>query len=96
VTGNPDLQPETSLQFDVAVRFTASRYRVAVYAYHYRIDDLIERYETAPDTFTFRNRGQARIRGVELELQGDLARDGASKRPGSCRGRGARRRHAAR
>ena len=72
VTGNPDLQPETSLQFDVAVRFTASRYRVAVYAYHYRIDDLIERYETAPDTFTFRNRGQARIRGVELELQGDL------------------------
>lgn len=72
ITGNPDLEPETSLQFDVAVRYTASRYRVAAYAYHYRIDDLIERYETAPDTFAFRNRGQARIRGAELELQAHL------------------------
>ena len=74
VTGNPDLEPETSLQFDAALRYSASRYRWALYAYHYRIDDLVERYETARDFFYFRNRGEARLRGVELEAQAELGR----------------------
>lgn len=74
ITGNPDLEPETSIQFDGAVRYTAPRWRAAVYAYHYRIDDLIERYQTAPDTFYFRNRGQARVRGLEVEGQAELGR----------------------
>jgi len=72
ITGNPDLEPETSLQFDTALRYTAKRWRVAGYYYEYRIDDLIERYQTDPDFYFFRNRGRARIRGVELETQGDL------------------------
>lgn len=72
ITGNPDLEPETSLQFDGAVRYTAGRARIAVHAYHYRIDELVERYETATDFFFFRNRGRARIRGVEVEVQGTL------------------------
>ncbi len=74
VTGNPDLEPETSLQFDVALRYGAPRYRVAGYYYQYRIDDLVERYQTAPDTFFFRNRGRARVRGVEVEVQAELPR----------------------
>ncbi len=73
ITGNPDLEPERSLQFDGAIRYTAPRYRFAFYAYHYRLTDLIERYETARDIFFFRNRGRARLRGVELEAQGTLA-----------------------
>ncbi len=72
ITGNPDLEPETSLQFDAGVRYTAGRVRVAVYGYHYRITGLIERYATEPDFFFFRNRGEAEIRGVELEAQADL------------------------
>ena len=72
ITGNPDLDPESSLQFDAGVRYTSRRVRAAVYAYHYRIDDLIERYQTTPDDFLFRNRGRARLRGVELEAQIDL------------------------
>lgn len=72
VTGNPGLAPETSLQFDTATRYTGGRYRAAVYAFHYRIDDLIERYEATLDTFLFRNRGRARIRGFEAEAQADL------------------------
>ena len=72
ITGNPGLTPETSLQFDLGVRYTASRLRLAAYAYHYRITDLIERYATAPDFFFFRNRGRAQYRGVELEGQVDL------------------------
>jgi outer membrane receptor protein involved in Fe transport len=73
ITGNPDLEPETSLQFDGAVRYTASRYRLAVYGYQYRIGNLIERYETTEDNFLFRNRGRARLRGLEAEAQADLA-----------------------
>jgi len=69
VTGNPDLDPETSTQLDLALRYTAPRVRLAAFYYQYRIDDLIERYSTATDFFFFRNRGRARIRGVELEGQ---------------------------
>lgn len=72
ITGNPDLDPETSLQFDSAVRYTGARWRTAFYAFHYRISDLIERYEAEEDFFFFRNRGRARVRGVELESQGDV------------------------
>ncbi len=72
VTGNPDLDPESSLQFDAGARFTSRRVRAALYGYHYRIDDLIERFQTTPDDFFFRNRGRARLRGVELESQIEL------------------------
>lgn len=72
ITGNPNLEPETSLQFDAGVRYTSGRVRLAAYAYHYRIADLVERYATAPDVFFFRNRGRAQYRGVELEGQVDL------------------------
>ena len=46
--------------------------RAALYGYHYRIDDLIERYQPDLDNFLFRNRGRAEVRGVELETQIDL------------------------
>jgi outer membrane receptor for ferrienterochelin and colicins len=72
ITGNPDLDPETSLQFDTALRITGARWRASLYAFHYRISNLIERYETEPDFFFFRNRGRARVRGIEVESQGDL------------------------
>ena len=74
ITGNPDLEPETSLQLDAAVRYTGGRWRAAFYAFNYRIDDLIERFEAEPDFFFFRNRGRARVRGVEIEGQGHLGR----------------------
>ncbi len=72
ITGNPDLDPERSLQFDAGVRYTARRLRAALYGYHYRISDLVERYQVTVDDFLFRNRGRARVRGVELETQLDL------------------------
>jgi len=88
VTGNPDLEPETSYQVDLALTWTGERLGAAVYAYQYRIDDLIERYEQGSGQFYFRNRGRARLRGVELELRGEtrggfsyaLAVQGASGR----------------
>lgn len=72
ITGNPDLEPETSLQYDLALRHSAAGCRLALYGYEYRISDLIERYQTATDFFFFRNRGRARLRGVEIEAQADL------------------------
>jgi hemoglobin/transferrin/lactoferrin receptor protein len=72
ITGNPDLDPETSLQFDLATRYTLARTQLAVYFYQYRMNDLIERYQTQTDFFFFRNRGRARLRGVEVEARADL------------------------
>ena len=72
VTGNPELDPETSLQLDGSLRFSRGRFRGALHAYRYRIDDLVERYETDPDAFFFRNRGRARLQGAEVELESEL------------------------
>ena len=69
ITGNPDLSPESSLQADWTLRYTTPRWRALLAAYDYAIDDLVERYQTTIDTFFFRNRGRARIRGLELEAQ---------------------------
>ena len=70
ITGNPNLEPERSLQYDVAIR-RPGRVRAALYLYRYEIRDLVERDRDGSDFF-FRNRGRALLRGVELELQADL------------------------
>lgn len=71
ITGNPDLEPETSLQYDAAVRWAAGRGSVALFGYLYQVEDLIERFRPVNDFF-FRNRGEAEVRGVELEVQHPL------------------------
>jgi len=71
VTGNPALDPESSRQLDLAVRRTRGRTAIGLYAYHYVIDDLVERYR-AGDDFFFRNRGAATIEGAEVEIQSRL------------------------
>jgi len=71
VTGNPDLEPERGTQLDLAVRRTLGRANLAVYAYRYEIDDLVERYREGDD-FRFRNRGAATFEGLELEVQARL------------------------
>ena len=68
ITGNPDLDPETSLQYDASVRWARGRGSLALFGYLYKIDDLIERYRPERDFF-FRNRGEAKIEGLELEGQ---------------------------
>lgn len=73
VTGNPDLDPETSLQYDGSVRWAIGRGSVAAFGYLYEIDDLIERFSEDGANFLFRNRGEAEIRGFEIEAQTPLA-----------------------
>ncbi len=75
VTGNPDLDPETSLQYDASLRWAVGRGSVAAFGYLYKIEDLIERFGDPGNgnDFFFRNRGEAEIRGFELEAQMPLA-----------------------
>jgi outer membrane receptor protein involved in Fe transport len=87
ITGNPDLQAETSVQFDLGTRYATERIRLAAYYYRYTITNLVERYQTDPEFFFFRNRGEARIQGVELEAQAALGR-GFSLELAAQRGRG--------
>lgn len=81
IVGNPDLEPETSDQLDLAVHAGAGRLRLAAYAYLYRIDNLIERFRVAGpgDLFHFTNRGEVELRGLELEADLRL-RDGLDLR----------------
>ena len=74
IVGNPDLGPERSLQFDLTARYDASDWRISAAYYRYDISNLIERYQSGADTFLFRNRGLAEIRGVEIEGSVDLRR----------------------
>jgi outer membrane receptor protein involved in Fe transport len=74
IEGNPDLRPETSLQFDLTARYVAGPFRLAAAGYHYRITDLVERYAARETLFLFRNRGRAELRGVEVEAQATLPR----------------------
>lgn len=67
VTGNPDLRPESTTQFDVAVRASLRRTLVSTYLYDYRLRDVLERYQLDPDNAALRNGGTARVRGLELE-----------------------------
>ncbi len=68
VTGNPDLEAEASLQFDLGTRWRKGRTAIGFFAYRYEIENLIERYAVG-DNFQFRNRGQGTIEGVEAEIQ---------------------------
>ncbi len=93
IAGNPELDPETSLQFDLAVRYSGRKTAVGLYAYRYRISDLIQRFRIGDD-FSFRNAGDSEITGLELEasvvigpslelqagaaaLRGEIVADGA-------------------
>lgn len=69
VHGNPDLTPERSLQSDVSLRYDGDGVHGGVYAYRYRISDLVERYEVGEEHYFFRNRGEATLSGFEFEVQ---------------------------
>ena len=94
-TGNPDLSPETSLQWDLTLRSAIPRGHVVLSAYRYRIFDLVERYREGND-FYFRNRGEERLWGVELEADASPAPRWTLRAGASCvRGRIAEDRSAA-
>ena len=73
ITGNPDLELETSNQYDIALRYTNAGFRTAFYMYDYHIKNLIEVYWTRSRGrrhFLLRNHlAGAELQGLELEAQ---------------------------
>ena len=73
ITGNPDLEPETSLQYDLASSLCdgadpAGRLFLPLHDRRSR-----RALSTQTDFFFFRNRGSARVRGFEFEARTDAA-----------------------
>ncbi|MCB1055939.1 MAG: TonB-dependent receptor [Acidobacteria bacterium] len=68
ITANPDLDPERSLNVDLGLRRSGRHTFAAVYAFHTRVEDYIERVEVAPDQLGFVNLLSGTIEGVEAEI----------------------------
>lgn len=80
VRPNPDLKPETSHGFEAGWRYAGARVHATVSAYRNDYRDLIESranlgVEPTTGALVFQsiNRDRARIEGVELEVEWDLA-----------------------
>lgn len=67
VIGNPDLDPERSVNADVGFRWFGERVFVAAQLFRLNIDDYIERVDLAEDLQTFVNLDSGVIEGIELE-----------------------------
>jgi outer membrane receptor protein involved in Fe transport len=69
IIGNPDLLPERSLNFDMGLRLLGKRHFFGLYAFRYRIDDMIERFRPDPTTYTYGNIERGRLQGLEFEAE---------------------------
>ncbi|WP_171969696.1 TonB-dependent receptor plug domain-containing protein [Megasphaera cerevisiae] len=83
--GNPDLKPETSLNFDISLEGESNKTFAKVSLFHNEIKDYLTSYFTGqlidfnfdgsttkqtPDRiYSFRNLGKAKITGLEAEVQ---------------------------
>jgi outer membrane receptor protein involved in Fe transport len=69
IIANPDLTPESSLNFDGGLKVIGRRLFIGFYGFYYEIKDMIERYEVADRTYTYANIEKGRIEGLELEWE---------------------------
>ncbi len=67
ITGNPDLQPEKSLNFDIGFRYLGESWYIGIYGFTNSIDNIIERY-SAGDNYFYENLQKGRISGIEGEF----------------------------
>lgn len=65
--GNPALRPARSWSVDAGADYGTSYLFVSVNGFHRAVRDLIESQETAPNQYVFRNVGNGRLYGLELE-----------------------------
>lgn len=69
IIAQPGLRPESSASGDFGLRYIARRLFAGIYGFMYDIDGLIDRYLVADRTYTYGNVDNARIRGIELEVE---------------------------
>lgn len=66
VLGNPDLDAERSLAFDLGLRYYGRRLFMTGSVYRTEIEDYIERINVSPDLRTFVNLTEGTLQGAEL------------------------------
>jgi outer membrane receptor protein involved in Fe transport len=76
VFGNPDLEPETSLNVDIGLRYLHERFFASLYGFSNTVSGMIQKFGGA-DTqeYFYRNLTKGRITGVEGEFYITLAKD---------------------
>ncbi len=76
VFGNPDLEPETSLNFDLGFRYLHEKFFASLYGFSNSISEMIQKYGGGEsEEFFYRNLSSGRIRGLEGEFYTSLAKD---------------------
>ena len=69
VLGNPDLEPEKSLNFDIGLRYLHENFFASIYGFINSITDMIQKYSgLVEEEFYYRNLSQVRISGLEGEI----------------------------
>ncbi len=71
IIAQPGLESETSFNLDGGLKLIYKRFFAGIYAFYYKIDDLIERYRIDPveRIYTYGNVDRGVIRGYELEVE---------------------------
>jgi outer membrane receptor protein involved in Fe transport len=75
IFGNPDLNPEKSLNLDLGMRYLSKDFFASVYGFSNYVSDLIEKYGGEEEEHFYRNLTQARILGIEGEFYFVLVKD---------------------
>ena len=69
IFGNPNLDPEKSLNLDLGLRYLSEDFFASVYGFSNYVSDLIEKYGgEEEEEYFYRNLTQARILGIEGEF----------------------------
>ncbi|MEN8155084.1 MAG: TonB-dependent receptor, partial [Acidobacteriota bacterium] len=69
VTGNPDLDPEKSLNIDTGIKLHSGNLFLGFYMFQNNIKDMIERYRIENGSYTYNNIDSGKISGAETEFQ---------------------------
>ena len=69
VIGNPLLKPESSLNIDAGLKMATRKLNMGVYVFTYDVKQMIERYLTTNNIYTYDNIMKGRIYGSEVEIQ---------------------------
>ncbi|MCP2604917.1 TonB-dependent receptor [Candidatus Aminicenantes bacterium AH-873-B07] len=69
IIGNPDLNPETSLNIDMGLKFIEKKIFAGIYFFKYIIDNMIEYYRSNENIYTYNNIEKGEIKGMEFEFE---------------------------
>jgi outer membrane receptor protein involved in Fe transport len=75
IVGNPELEPESSLNLDAGLKIHRKNMFAGVYLFQCSIRNMIEKFPLGDTAYTYGNIERGRIRGLEMEFQLHFARN---------------------